>query len=180
MPERSEGQAQAGGQAQEAFVQLLTEAQLPLLQYIATLLGDMHVAQNVLQETNMVLWRKADDYQPGTSFASWAHRVAYWQVKAYARDRGRDRLVFDEQLIEQLASTDPSEGADAEARLALRHCLTRLTTPHRELLRLRYEGEMSIKTIAKQVNKSENAIKTGLLRIRRTLLRCIERKLIVE
>lgn len=75
----------------EAFVQLLTAEQLRLLHYIAKLLGDPNEAQNVLQETNLVLWRKSGEFQAGTNFSAWAHNVAYWQVRAFVRDRQRDR-----------------------------------------------------------------------------------------
>lgn len=170
----------AAEQTQETFVQLLTDAQLPLLHYITTLLGDVHAAQNVLQETNLILWRKSKEYQPGTRFKSWAYRVAYWQVKAYVRNRGRDRHVFDEQLVKQLAQVEAAETVNADARLALRHCLTQVSDSNRELLRLRYDGGQTIQSLSEKVGKTPNTVKVGLLRIRKSLLKCIESRLATE
>lgn len=167
----------AGGsrkQSDEAFVQLLTAEQLKLLRYITMLLGDSHAANNVLQETNLVLWRKSGDFESGTSFSAWSHQVAYWQVQAYVRDRNRDRHVFSEKLIEQLRSHDVVEEEQSETRLALRHCLKSVSESNIRLLRKRYEDGLSIRLLAKDCGKTESAVKVGLLRIRRALLKCIE------
>lgn len=163
--------------ADEQFVQLLTAIQLKLLNYIAMLLGDPHAAANVLQETNLVLWRKAKEFQCGSNFSAWAHQVAYWQVQAYVRDRRRDRHVFDESLIEQLAKHEPEADLGIDVRLALRHCLSQVSPRNLNLLRKRYEGGQSIATMADQLGKTPSAIKVGLMRLRKALMGCIQRKL---
>ena len=165
------------GGADEQFVQHLTAIQLKLLNYIAMLLGDPHAAANVLQETNLVLWRKAKEFEPGSNFSAWAHQVAYWQVQAYVRDRGRDRHVFDEALIEQLADRESEADVEIEARVALRHCLSQISPRNLDMLRRRYEAGLSIANLAVQLGKSPSAVKVGLMRIRKTLLECIQKKL---
>lgn len=160
----------------EAFIQLLTSEQTGLLHYITMLLGDVHEAHNVLQESNIVLWRKADEFTPGSNFTAWSRRIAYWQVRAYVRDARRDRLVFDEQLAEQLAQVVSEESVGYERRLALRHCVSALRPAHQRLLRLRYDKSLSIKDLAAQLEKSQSSVKVGLMRIRQALLRCIEAK----
>ena len=54
------------------FVQQLTANQNRLYGYIFSLLGDHHRANDVLQETNMVLWRKAAEFQTDRDFIPWA------------------------------------------------------------------------------------------------------------
>lgn len=166
--------------AGEVFVQLLTSHQLSLLHYIAMLLGDVNEARNVLQETNLVLWRKSSEFELGTKFSTWAHQVAYWQVQAFIRDRKRDRHVFDEQMIAQLARIEPEEWAEPEVRVALRHCLAGVSSANQEMLRMRYEGGMTINSLAAKLQKTPAAVKVGLLRVRRALLRCIERQMASE
>ncbi|MGL4512376.1 MAG: sigma-70 family RNA polymerase sigma factor [Lacipirellulaceae bacterium] len=172
--------AAEAAQRREEFVQLLAAEQTRLLHYVTMLLGDPHEAQNVVQEANLVLWRKADDFALGTNFTAWSRKVAYWQVQAFVRDRQRDRLVFDEQLAEQLASIDSDESVGAETRLALRHCVSGLRGPQRRMLALRYDRGMPIKQLAERLERSPSSVKVGLLRIRRLLLRCIERKLATD
>jgi len=163
--------------ADESFVQLLTAEQFKLLRYIAVLLGDPEAARNVLQDTNLVLWRKASEFQPGSNFSAWARKVAYWEVRAYVRDEKRDRHVFSEEVIEQLAEHSTDEPYDAEMRVSLRHCLQHISKSNLNILQKRYEEGMSISALAKQFGKSDSAMKVGLLRLRRALLKCIRQRL---
>lgn len=159
----------------EEFVRLLTGAQLGLFRYIATLLGNPTDAQDVLQATNIVLWRKAGDFRPGSNFRAWSERVAYFQSRAYLRDRGRDKHVFSEALMETLAAR--SVEPDDDRQIALRHCLTELTVRNRALLRERYGDGAPIRELAERHSKGISAMKAALMRIRRGLLACIQKKL---
>lgn len=161
---------------QGQFVQLLTAEQDSLLRYIATLLGDVNDANNVLQQTNIVLWRKADDFEAGTSFRAWARKVAYFQTLAFIRDQKRDKLVFDEVLVQQLATEQKIEDED-ERQIALRRCLEELPENSLDILRMRYAPGGSIRSIALKHKMNEGAVKMSLVRIRRSLVQCIESKL---
>ena len=88
----------------ERFVEHLTSSQPGLYAYITSLMGDRENAKDVLQETNLVLWRKAAEFDEGLSFAAWSSRIAHFQVLAWFRDRGRHRRRFREDLIEVLAA----------------------------------------------------------------------------
>lgn len=161
----------------EEIVQLLTAEQLPLLRYIATLVGNADEARNILQETNLVIWRKAEEFAPGSNFSAWSRKIAYWQTLAALRDRRRERLVFSEALIQQLAERPAAYEDDEELRLALRHCLGELPHDKRELVRQRYSGGLSLQSLAERLHLKPGNLKVALLRTRRALLRCIERQL---
>ena len=74
------------------FVQLLTSHQSRLYAYVLSLLGNRTQAEDVMQETNAVLWRKAHDFKLGTNFGAWMLKVAHFQVMAHRRKLTRDRL----------------------------------------------------------------------------------------
>jgi RNA polymerase sigma-70 factor (ECF subfamily) len=160
----------------EAYVQLLTTEQTRLFSYIVGLLGNVNDSSNVLQQTNMVLWRKANEFTLNTNFQLWARKVAYYQTLAFLRDKKRDKHIFDLALLEQLASRPPGIDED-ERRIALRHCLGTISKESLELLRQRYVPDKSIADIAEQRQKSQGAIKNALMRIRQTLVHCIEGQL---
>lgn len=160
----------------ETFVQQLMAEQTSLFAYVARLLGNLNDASNVLQQTNLVLWRKADEFETGTNFRAWARKTAYFQTLACLRDKKRDKHVFDEALLEQLAAR-PAEVDEDERRVALRHCLGNISADSLELLQQRYAPGNSIADIAKQRRKSEGAIRNALMRIRQTVIRCIERQM---
>ena len=161
----------------EAFVQLLTAEQFRLLHYITMLLGDLDEAQNVLQETNLVLWRKSGDYQSDTNFSAWARKVAYWKVQSYLRDRQRERHVFSEELMATLANRHTTSQQETETRVALRDCMSKVSNNNLSLLRDRYANDLPIATLAGKLGKTESAIKVQLMRLRRALQNCIERNL---
>jgi RNA polymerase sigma-70 factor (ECF subfamily) len=162
--------------ARESFVQLLTGEQTRLFRYITMLIGDVNDASNILQQTNLVLWRKANDFHVDMSFSLWSRKVAYFTTLAFIRDKRRDKLVFDEDVLQQLADR-PAVADDDEIRVALRHCLGALSSDAVELLHQRYWPGKSIGEMARQRGKSEGAIKMALMRIRQTVGQCIERQM---
>jgi len=160
------------------FVYQLTDWQNRLFGYLVTLLGNVHDAHDTLQETNLVLWRKMEDFEPGSDFGAWARKCAYFQSLAFLRDRKRDRHLFDDDLLSQFAdeATDAEHEA-GERILAMRDCLTRLPDRHRQLINLRYGQNQSVQQLAKDADKKESAMKMMLMRIRQSLHTCIDLKL---
>lgn len=159
------------------FIALLTEAQPKLFAYISMLLGGTQESANVLQETNVVLWKKSRDFRPGTNFTAWAREIAYFKVLSYLRDRKRSRVIVDQQRIEAALAASTAGDGDADRRIALRHCLSELNDDQLDLLRLRYRVEAPLTEIASGMGKSEAAIKMSLRRLRLRLLACIQRRM---
>ncbi len=56
------------------------------------LLANRQQAQDVMQETNLVLWCTADQFQPGTNFAAWMMKVAYYQVLDHRRKLNKQAI----------------------------------------------------------------------------------------
>src|SRR5580658_8631053 len=86
-----------------AMVRLITNAQPTLYRFIRSLLPDANAAQDVLQETNLVLWRKSDEFRDKVNFMGWAFTIARYQVLAYRRDSSREQRMFDQSLFDELA-----------------------------------------------------------------------------
>ena len=163
----------SGQHVGEDFVRLLTGEQTHLYGYIITLLGDVNDASNVLQQTNLVIWRKAQEFEPQSNFPMWARKIAYYQSLAFLRDRKRDRHIFDEDVLSELAAR-PSEDDEDERRIALRHCLGTISVQSLNLLQERYGPGKSISEIANDRHKTQAAVKMALMRIRQALVHCIE------
>lgn len=62
------------------FVRLLTQYQPDIFVYIRSLLANPHEAADVLQDANVVLWEKREQFKPGTSFRGWAFQIAKFKV----------------------------------------------------------------------------------------------------
>jgi len=164
--------------SQENLVALITRHQAALYAYILSLLPDQAKADDVLQETNLVLWRKAAEFDMSKPFMPWACKVAWFQVKAARRDAARDKHVFDSDLVDLLAAEDDSDlEATTELDHALRDCLEELPEDKRELILNRYQPESSVNEMAATRNLSPGALSGQLHRIRLMLENCVEGKL---
>ncbi len=162
----------------EGFVGALTRHQTRLRGLVRCLLFDASQVEDVLQDANVVLMRKAADFQPGTDFWAWSSQVVRYQVLTHVKRIGRDKLVFDDTLLATLANEAEKQCAGLEdRRAALGQCLGKLAPPQRQLLELRYSMGHSIGEIAERLSRPEGSIRQTLHRIRGALLECIERKL---
>ena len=159
------------------FVQLLTSHQSRLYAYVLSLLADRTQADDVLQETNAVLWRKSHEFEMGTNFGAWMLKVGYFQVMAHRRRLTRDRLVFDDDFLQEIA-----EGAEqhcerqVEKQRRLGDCIAKLNSRFQDLIRRRYTEGATLKSIAAQSGQSENSIKQALFRARAVLIECVKRQ----
>ncbi len=74
----------------------------------------------------------------------------------YCKKIGRDRLVFDPDVLEQLESevVKRKESIDRRREL-LAMCLEKLPSPQRQLLEMRYSASATIESIASQLNRPE-------------------------
>ncbi len=162
--------------ANEALVDHLTRQQSSLFHYILSLVPDPVSAQDILQETNLVLWRKAAEYDSALPFMPWACRIALYQVKAHRRDQARDLHVFDDEVLDQLAAEPPEAHIGRPLEQGLRYCLERLPSKQRELIIARYQPGASVESLALASKLSPNALSQALFRIRRALADCLERQ----
>lgn len=83
--------------ASEDLVVEITPIQPRLYGNILKRLADHEQALEVLQSTNLVLCRKAGEFQKGSSFAAWAFMIAKFQVMAWRKSESRSRLVFTDE-----------------------------------------------------------------------------------
>jgi len=160
----------------ERFVQALTASQGRLLAYIFCLLGNVHDANTVLQETNLVLWRKIETFPEVHSFDAWSREIAYYQALAFLRDRKRDKLIFSQEAINAVWERR-NEAEFDERRLALRDCVSQLRGEKREVIQKFYMENMRVRQIAVELGKSEGAIKMSLKRVRLALMNCVNKRM---
>jgi len=162
------------------FLLSVTEAQSRLYGFLLKRLGDQEQAHEVLQEVNLVICKRGEEFVVGTNFMAWAFSIARFQLMAYRKRVSRDRLVFPEDLaaaLDKLDSQSFSEESDQNRHIALNDCLKELSSSRRELLLKRYAESTSVKAIAADMNRTANSVSLLLHRIREQLMECIQRKL---
>jgi len=181
--------APAGGPADrppdknKLFLSLFLQNQRRLYAYILTLLPHRADADDVLQETSLVMWDKFDAGAPPGDFLAWARRVAYHKVLDFYKKsrRAEDRLgrVFLERVAEAAA-----EQADAlrldDRREALAACIEKLPPKDRDLLDRRFAKGATTRSTSEQVGRSVEAVYKALAKVRLSLLDCVRKTLAQE
>lgn len=138
-------------------------------------------ADDVMQEISVVLWQKFDSFREGADFRAWAFGVARFEVLAWLRDRGRDRLVLDEEVITKIAEeTTVEEPRLQRQREALEHCMKKVPEDQRGLLMQAYQPESRIQDVAQGSGRTVPGFYQWLHRMRKLLLDCIRRALAQE
>jgi RNA polymerase sigma-70 factor, ECF subfamily len=121
------------------FVRLLTLYQPNIYLYIRSLVLNPDEAADILQNTNLVLWEKRDQFQNDTSFLAWAFQITRYKLREQMAQRKRKCLCFSDAMVDELAlKASQYVGADSDLTDDLRRCLAQLAATDREIIGQRY------------------------------------------
>ena len=161
----------------DEFMRLYSQAYLSVYSFILTLVPVVSDADDIMQQTSMVLWQKFSQFETGSSFVHWAQQIARFEVLTHRRTRARDRHVFSDEMVQLLAADyDPDNPRMENERIALVECLKRMTHEDRELLQRCYSGEGELKVIAEKVSRTPTSLYKWLNRVREALLQCVSHR----
>ncbi|MCC9641754.1 sigma-70 family RNA polymerase sigma factor [Rhodopirellula sp. JC740] len=165
----------------ERFVRLLTTHERKLRAFLFHLVVDRDAVDEIMQDACTSLWKKFSQLENDDGFLPWAYVICRYETLMYRRKLARDRLVFDEGLIEQLAneyeSHITSEAVDLRQSY-LKECMTHLRENDQRLLMTAYGSKTTIIDMAEQLGTSSNALYKSLGRLRRRLKDCVRSKLV--
>jgi RNA polymerase sigma-70 factor, ECF subfamily len=162
------------------FLSLFTRHSRQIYGFILTLVMRHADADEVFQNTCLVLWKKFDSYDPAGTFYGWACKIAYLEVLEIRRKQQRLQVLSEEAialLSEQMMQSNDNLNSRQEA---LEECLQQLRSADRELIDQRYHQKRSPKEIADFKSRSVYAIYRALARIHMILFNCVERRLARE
>jgi len=164
--------------AYESFLVLYAGSQSRLQAFIRALVPDPAQADDVFQATSLALWRSFPTFRAEGDFLAWALGVARHQVLMHWRRARRDRHVFNEALVADLADTAADLLDTVEPRQrALEACIEALTARQRDLVRRFYGERESAAVIAAAWNRTVHAVYKALKVLRHGLHECVERRL---
>jgi RNA polymerase sigma-70 factor (ECF subfamily) len=158
----------------DAFRQLVERESAAVIRACHRILGDLHEAEDAAQEAFVTAFRSLAGWRADGPFGAWLTRIA---VRiAIRRAKSRREVTW-------IDPTDPSRGIDlpggqdpavsslrTERAAGIRAAVAKLDEPYREVVLLRFFGELSLDEIAKQTGRPLGTVKThlhrGLLRLR--------------
>ncbi|QNN22252.1 sigma-70 family RNA polymerase sigma factor [Planctomycetales bacterium ZRK34] len=160
------------------FVQQLLQNQRRIYGFVLAMVADADAADDVYQDACMKLWELADQYDPERPFMPWACGVAFNVVRNHRTKARRDRHLFDEQLLSELAASYHAHETEIEQRrIALAECIGKLAPQQRRALELSYDGQHTMQQAAELMKRPVGAFYKQLQRLRRALAECINRRL---
>lgn len=162
--QRGDGQALAG---------LVHRYHAPLRGYLLRLTHDEFLTDDLVQETFLRVYTRADTFGPGRSFRPWLYRIATNLFFDWHRRR-RDMpagLAGDGTAAGLATGADPDPGGDglasvvrSEEQWEVRQALAQLAADHRAILLLRFDRELSIAEIADVLSIPVGTVKSRLFR----------------
>lgn len=162
----------------ERFLALHAQNQHRLAAFVHTLVPSWQDAEELIQDTLMILWRKFDEFDPDTEFFPWAARVAQFEVLNYRRKKYRQTRLLDADVLTALATTAVDAADDIDRRReALAECVKQLPERDRMIVCVRYGEEGTVQAVAEALERSTNHVHRLLRNVRGRLLRCINRRL---
>lgn len=164
----------------EQFLSLLMGNQNYIYAYILSFVPNIADADDLFQGVTMLMWRKFDDYQVGTNFRSWGVAIARNFVLKFYRDHKKQKPLTPE-TVEILSEEAPERLNELTDRLSvLKKCVTRLRSEDGDLIKMRYEEELTYQRIATRIGVSIQRVYQRISRIHEVLLRCVRRSLLEE
>lgn len=162
----------------QEFVKLITDHQYAIRGFILSLMPGSPDVGDVLQETNLVLWRKRKQFELGTNFLAWASSIARYEVMHHReRVQRHVHLPFSDELLNVLAEKSGISASQENRLVALEGCLEKLSEKHRGIVEQRYTPGRSLEAHAEAIGTSAGSLRVTLHRIRQSLKRCVEQTL---
>jgi len=149
-----------------AFSELVERYQERLLRYLLTRAANRADAEDAIQDTFISAYRYLYSFNPQWRFSTWIYRIA---IRNVARQSSGD--VHDVEMVADEDALDPLEECIAASDrdnvwLAAKRLLNQDAYA---AMWLRYVEDMSIKEVARALDKTQSWAKVTLQRGRRTL-----------
>ena len=156
------------------FFGLYNQTQLRLFSYLFAIVHNKSDAEDIMQETAIVLWDKFDQYQEGTNFGAWAVNIARNKAFEFMRKNKRTKMFFNEEFYESVSKHALEDSTDDSDRIkALQFCLEKIPENSRKILTMRYKKEIPVKRIAQLTGRSVNGLYHSFTKLVSALQDCM-------
>lgn len=164
-----------GAGDEQAFADFYRLYEKRLHRFIHLKLNDFHEASDILNETFLEVWRKANTFQGRSKVLTWVFGIAYY--KTMDRLRKNKPMLIDEDNFPEIVDESPDAMAcilSDERGAHVKHCLETLKAPHRAVMELAFFEDMAYGEIAKIVDCPENTVKTRMFHAKQAMKHCLQ------
>jgi len=138
--------------------------------FVARLVSDEAVAEDLVSEVFLEVWRKAGHFEGRSQVSTWLLAIGRYKALSHLRGRAVDHL--DEATADAIEdpADNPAVVLEKKSRSELlRQCLTQLSPAHREVIDLVYYHEKSIEEVAAILNIPDATVRTRMFYARKRL-----------
>jgi RNA polymerase sigma-70 factor (ECF subfamily) len=167
------------------FIQQVQEHQGRLRASIRALGVRAEAVDDIAQDVFVLAWQKLAEFVPG-DFGAWVVQIARRVVANERRKESRHSRILAGDVTDLLLrlNTDaqglPDPLVRAEELGALQNCVEGLPPQGHQLIQWRYFDQLSPGAIASRLGRPSNYVRQCLLRLRRSLLQCVEKRLVPQ
>jgi RNA polymerase sigma-70 factor (ECF subfamily) len=146
----------------EACVELIGQYHAPIYRLLVHLCRDVHLAEDLAQESFLAAWTKLGSFNAKSSLNTWLHQIAYRKFIDAHRRQQRAVVTQPGDPIEQLLSKTPNpydcaEVSDQTRRLY--RALDRLQPAQRDVVVLHYLQGLSYEELAAVLGQPSGTVK---------------------
>ena len=155
---------------QSAMRALYARHRVALYRWLLRLVHDKGVAEDLLSEVFLDVWRRAASFEGRSSVSTWLLAIA--RYKALSARRRRTEAELDEATVSAVPdiADDPEVVLQKKNRAeAVRQSLACLSPEHREVIDLVYYHGKSLREVAEIVGIKEATVKTRMFYARKKL-----------
>jgi RNA polymerase sigma-70 factor (ECF subfamily) len=146
-----------------AFDELLKRVQQPLFRYIYRLTGEHALAEDVLQEVFIIIYRKLRWLENPKLFRAWAYRIASRETfRRIQMDKRWTQQIRDEEILERISSDEKNEIYEPDLIAKIPDLLAEISPASRAVIVLHYLEEMSLSETAQILDIAPGTAKSRL------------------
>jgi RNA polymerase sigma-70 factor (ECF subfamily) len=153
-----------------AFDELFSRYKQPVYGFFRRRVIEFTLAEELTQETFIVLLRAATRYEPRALFRTYLYAIGFRILRAHRRKAAFRATFFGRQN----AAHDPSRRDATESGLWVRRAIEKLEAMDREILLLREFEQLSYAEISDLLQLPLNTVRSRLFRARSALRNLLE------
>jgi RNA polymerase sigma-70 factor (ECF subfamily) len=145
--------------------------------FVASLVPEPELVDDVVQETFVAVTARADSYDPQQSFSKWLFVVARDKIRDLGGKAAAEARPLADEVLDILAASRKELGVPPRGLQFVDECIAALAPQAKRIVELRYQNAMKPRQVAAAVGWTAASVRVALCRARTAIRECVERKL---
>ena len=163
---------------ESGLVEIIRDYKDGLILYLTSIVGNIQTAEELAEETFVLLGTKKPRDKGGSSFKTWLYTIGRNVAIDYLRKYRKRTFVTLEDSAELVSEEEEIESAylRKEQQLTVHRAMRKLSPEYQQVLWLIYFEELSNKEAARIMRKSVRSVESLLYRARKSLKSQLEKE----